>query len=115
MNTANLPELGEALRTHLTARRTELSLRLDKVDRDLRHQSQPLSADFDEQAVERTNDEVLDAISGTVREELEQIDIALSRLAAGQYSCCSVCGADIEPGRLAAVPYTTKCSLCASD
>ena len=109
------PEQVDALRSRLTARRIELAQRLGRVDRDLRHESVPLSTDFDEQAVERTNDDVLDAISATVREELEQIDTALAHLAVGQYGRCSVCGAAIEPGRLTAVPYTITCSLCAGD
>ncbi len=107
------PEQVDALRSRLTARRSELAQRLGRVDRDLRHQTAPLSADFEEQAVERTNDDVLDAISVAVREELEQIDTALVRLAAGQYGRCAVCGAGIEPARLGAVPYTVTCSHCA--
>jgi RNA polymerase-binding transcription factor DksA len=112
MTLPHSPDQVDALRSRLTARRKELAQRLGRVDRDLRHQSAPLSADLDEQAVERTNDDVLDAISMAVREELEQIDTALSRLAAGQYGRCSVCGAGIEPGRLVAVPYTNTCSHC---
>ncbi len=115
MTTPQSPVQVDVLRSRLTARRAELAQRLGRVDQDLRHQSVPLSADLDEQAVEQTNDDVLDAISGAVRDELAQIDIALNQLAAGKYGCCLLCGAGIEPGRLDAVPYTTTCSHCASD
>jgi DnaK suppressor protein len=103
----------DAIRERLLKRRDELRQRASDASADLRHEADPLSADFAEQVTQRENDDVLGAISHSARAELEQVEAALRRLAQGRYTTCSVCGADIEPERLAAVPYTDKCRACA--
>lgn len=103
----------EAVRARLLRRREELHRRESGAKADLRHESDPLSADFAEQVTQRESDEVLDAISESARGELRQIHSALRRLDAGCYGTCAVCGEPIEPGRLAAVPYTDRCRQCA--
>jgi DnaK suppressor protein len=40
---------------------------------------------------------------------LAEIDAALGRIADGTYGTCSVCGRQIEPERLEAVPYASLC------
>lgn len=104
----------EAVRTALLQRREELQRRTSRASADLRHESDPLSADFAEQVTQRESDDVLSAINETARGELEQIKSALRRLEEGHYTSCAVCGGPIEPGRLEAVPYTDRCRSCAS-
>jgi RNA polymerase-binding transcription factor DksA len=103
----------EAVREKLLKRREELRQRASDASADLRHEADPLSADFAEQVTQRENDDVLGAISSSARAELQQVESALRRLAQGRYATCSVCGGDIEPERLAAVPYTDRCRACA--
>ena len=103
----------EAVREKLLKRREELRQRASDASADLRHEADPLSADFAEQVTQRENDDVLGAISSSARAELQQLEAALRRLAQGRYTTCSVCGGDIEPERLAAVPYTDRCRSCA--
>jgi DnaK suppressor protein len=103
----------DAVRERLLKRREELRQRASDASADLRHEADPLSADFAEQVTQRENDDVLGAISHSARAELEQVEAALRRLAQGRYTTCAVCGGDIEPERLAAVPYTDKCRACA--
>ena len=102
-----------AVREQLLRRRDELRKRAHDASADLRHESDPLSADFAEQVTQRENDDVLGAISHSARAELQQVEAALRRLEQGRYTTCSVCGGDIEPERLVAVPYTDKCRACA--
>lgn len=102
-----------AVRTHLLKRREELQSRATRASSDLRHESDPLSADFAEQVTQRENDDVLGAISSSAREELHKLEAALRRLAEGRYTTCSLCGEPIEEERLAAVPYTDRCRACA--
>ena len=104
----------EAVRARLLKRREELQTRASSARSDLRHESDPLSADFAEQVTQRESDEVLGAISDSAREELRQIQAALRRLDEGTYTACSVCGERIEEGRLQAVPYTDRCRNCAA-
>lgn len=105
----------ETVRARLLQRREELENRAMSAKADLRHESDPLSADFAEQVTQRESDEVLGAISESAREELRQIQAALRRLEAGTYTTCAVCGEPIEEGRLAAVPYTDRCRNCADE
>ncbi|MFQ5470168.1 MAG: TraR/DksA family transcriptional regulator, partial [Gammaproteobacteria bacterium] len=58
-------------RATLEAKKEELSERLSQIEKDVRHIEKPLERDFEEQAVERQNDEVLDALDATTREEIE--------------------------------------------
>lgn len=45
---------------------------------------------------------------------LAQVQAALDRLDAGTYGKCVRCGKDINPKRLAALPYATLCIDCQS-
>ena len=103
----------DVVRERLLKRRDELRQRASDASAEARHEADPLSADFAEQVTQRENDDVLGAISSSARAELQQVEAALRRLAQGRYTTCSVCGSDIEPERLAAVPYTDRCRGCA--
>lgn len=71
------------------------------------------STDWSEQAQERQNDEVLEAIGNESQHELTQINLALERIESGGYASCTDCGEDISLKRLKAVPYTHQCINCA--
>lgn len=102
------------LRDRLWQRRTELRARESRVRADLKRESDPLSADFADQAVQRGNDAVLGAIGLSAADELRQIDIALNRIAEQRYDTCAVCGGRIAVERLSVVPYTDRCASCAN-
>lgn len=104
---------SDAIREQLRRRAAELRERAVQADRGLRHEADPLSADFAEQVTQRENDDVLGAISDSASAELEQVEAALRRLDQGYYGICMVCGEPIAAGRLAAVPYAQRCSGCA--
>ena len=103
----------EVVRRRLMRRRDELRARASRARSDLRHESDPLSADSAEQVTQRETDDVLGAISQSAREELAQLDAALRRLSEGRYDTCAGCGESIEEERLTAVPYTDRCRACA--
>ena len=46
------------------------------------------------------------------RHELQRIDEALARLAAGTYGVCVACGEPIAPARLQAEPASARCQPC---
>lgn len=102
------------IQQQLVERQTELQQRLDRVEEHASHRDAPLSADFSEQAVERENDEVLEAIGHEVDNELLHIKQALKRLESGVYGQCEDCSELIAVERLKAVPYATQCIGCAS-
>ncbi|MCC6207232.1 MAG: TraR/DksA family transcriptional regulator [Gammaproteobacteria bacterium] len=87
--------------------------RLSAITRGVGRLSEPLDPDFEEQAVERQNEEVLDALDVAARKELVQIERALERMERGVYAVCVMCGEAIPLARLRAVPYTDRCVDCA--
>ena len=97
----------------LKARHAELSARLRRVSADRSRRGRPLDPDFAEQAVERENDEVLDALDQVERGELEAIAAALRRIDAGCFGICDDCGDVIDPLRLEAQPAAECCLRCA--
>lgn len=114
MMTATLTRQDDARMT-LTARRAELTQRLARLASDRRRELDPLSADADDQAIQRENDEVIDSIAAATQGELQAIDAALRRLDEGRYGVCEICRNPIEPSRLRALPQTTECQHCASE
>ena len=101
------------VRNHLIDMLEELDERLGKITDDVRHVDRPLEQDFSEQAVESENDEVLDAIGNAARDEVEKIKMAISRIDAGTYGICLICGEPIKKERLSALPYANYCINCA--
>jgi DnaK suppressor protein len=45
-------------------------------------------------------------------ERAKRLQIALSRVSAGEYGTCTECGASIAPARLSAIPDVTTCVAC---
>ncbi len=93
----------------LLTRKRELYSRLNRIEKDL---DTLKSGDSGERAVERENDEVLEEFGTTGLKELEAIDAALDRIAAGTFGICAKCGEPISPARLAAVPHAALCEAC---
>ena len=96
-------------KTILEGRKRELFTRLNRIEKDL---DTLKSGDSGERAVERENDEVLEEFGVTGLKELEAIDAALDRIAAGTFGACAKCGEPISPARLAAVPHAALCEEC---
>ena len=91
--------------------KSEVSGRIDAIDRDIRHED--LSADWSEQASERENDEVLESLGNTSEQELSMIKFALMRIDEGHYFHCAECGEQIPTARLDLLPFAAHCVDCA--
>ena len=100
----------EALKAELEQKLAELQSRLASIKKDV---TQSHSGDSAEQAQERENDEVVDAIGEETRLAIVATRAALERLADGSYGICENCGKEIGDARLAAVPEATRCVSCA--
>ncbi|TQV72272.1 TraR/DksA family transcriptional regulator [Aliikangiella marina] len=103
----------DEIKQTLHARLGELESRVQAINADITHQNQPLSSDWSEQAVERENEEVLEALGNASQKEMAQIKNALHRMDTGRYEICETCDAEIPFERLKLVPYTTLCTHCA--
>ncbi|MEJ2532449.1 MAG: TraR/DksA C4-type zinc finger protein [Halioglobus sp.] len=100
----------EALRAELEARLGELQARLASIKREV---TQSHSGDSAEQAQERENDEVVDAIGNETAQSIRVIQAAIERIDDGTYGICDRCGEEIGEARLEAIPEATRCVNCA--
>jgi DnaK suppressor protein len=101
----------QQLRATLQHKLTQLQSRLGKIERDLRRTPE---ADSEERALSRENDEVLERLDDSSREEIQLLQSAIRRIDAGTYGACRTCGGPIAPQRLEALPYTETCIKCAA-
>ena len=67
------------------------------------------SVDF---ALDTEYHEISSQLAGLESAELAQIDVALERMASGDYGVCDDCGRNIPLARLQALPYATLCIEC---
>jgi len=102
------------IRQRLLDQRAELMSRLERITSNVRREKEPLSADFAEQATERENEEVMDALGNKARMELKKISAALLRMDDDEYGMCQECGRQINVLRLEAQPFADLCIECAN-
>ncbi len=98
------------IQANLTRQRHALRMRLDAIRRDF---ATGRSADAEDQAQERENDDALGEIQRETERELALVERSLSRLDQGLYGRCESCGEGIPAERLAALPYAIHCIHCA--
>ncbi|MFV1975289.1 MAG: TraR/DksA family transcriptional regulator [Candidatus Scalindua sp.] len=103
----------DQIRRKLIDRRDEIKGRLNKVDQDILHTNGAPNPDSGEQALERENDDVLEALGGLARSELEKINTALERIERKEYGICTLCKESIAVERLKAIPFADRCINCA--
>lgn len=101
----------EKIKEKLEARKEELESLVNKIETSARRK---LDKDFEEQAIQRQNEEVLTSLDNSLNDELEQINEALYRIDNGMYGKCVNCGSEISEKRLLAVPHTSLCIDCAA-
>ncbi|MGQ0824784.1 MAG: TraR/DksA family transcriptional regulator [Actinomycetota bacterium] len=56
----------------------------------------------------------VEALAGSLRETLNDIDAALAKFDDGAYGVCEECGSVISEARLEAMPFARLCITCAS-
>lgn len=100
----------KAIRKRLVERREKLESLLQRVEKSARRK---LDKDFEEQAIQRANEEVLTSLDNSLFDELKQIEAALERMEKGEYGKCETCGGKITKKRLETVPHTHHCINCA--
>ncbi|MGQ9598977.1 MAG: TraR/DksA family transcriptional regulator [Anaerolineae bacterium] len=102
---------SEMLRAYLESERARLEAVLAQVDIEGgenlgygNHMADDASDAF-EQAKEL-------ALHRNAEQLLKKVNDALERLAQGTYGICELCGVEIDPARLKALPYATLCLRC---
>ena len=101
---------NSAIKAALEVRLNELMRRAGEIEAKL---SDPGNADWEENAVESEDDEVLSRLGSAAKNEIQEIKLALNLIESGQYGKCTACGRAIAKDRLAALPFATTCIKCA--
>ena len=104
---------NEDYKQRLLALREEYEKKIGAIDADVHHKNEPVEKDFAEQATQRENDDVLNALNEDAKVIVSQINSALHRIDTDEYGTCMECGVEISKQRLDAVPYATLCIECA--
>ena len=99
----------KAVRAILQAQLDELLIRAQEIEGAL---CPPGSRDWEENAIESEDDEVLTSVSDTTRGEIAEVQLAIHLIDTGRYGKCTICHTAILPERLAAIPYATRCMDC---
>lgn len=101
----------------LATRRAGLMKRLETLNAKLHQIEDELEShhtrDWEEAAVEREGDEVLEGMGVSGQEEIRMIEAALERMDTGEYGFCVKCGERISEDRLEVLPCTPFCRKCA--
>ena len=97
-------------KSQLEARLSELDQRIHKIEDQL---DDPVTKEWEDSAIEREGDEVLEGMGSQGLKEMEQIRAALVRIEQGTYGDCMKCGGEISPERLDVVPHAALCRVCA--
>lgn len=95
----------------LLARLAELDERLHGIETELDLER---SRDWDDAAIERESDEVLENLGHAGQDEIRRIRAALHRIRTGEYGHCARCGNEISARRLDVVPDSPLCRDCAA-
>ncbi len=101
------------LRNMLLVRRNDI---LDRVNlfvsawKNIEH-----AIEVEEEAQKASIAEPYDRLDETRKNEVRQIDLALSKMAVGDYGICESCGDDISKRRLEALPWARLCVDCAKE
>lgn len=106
------PARLERYRQLLLTRHQQLVQHIFTMEEDM----EAMDADRDIERTDRIQEEALEtaltALDEQSRREVEEIQAALSRIEAGTYGTCEVCGEAISPERLEALPMARRCIDC---
>ncbi len=102
--------MTEQLKVQFTQRIIELQHRISSIHKDF---AGGRDADWAEQAGERENEEVLNALESEAKIEIQHLSNAITRMDNGNYGVCQACGDDISQQRLQVQPAAEKCIQCA--
>jgi RNA polymerase-binding transcription factor DksA len=97
-------------RALLTAERERVSNELDAIGVDSGANDSGF-ADSGQVTAERGE---IDALVGSLRDTLNDVDVALAKIDAGTYGLCEQCSQPIGEARLEAMPAARLCMACAS-
>jgi len=101
------------LRAALEQERSDLAARLAEMG-SLSDGEIPFDQNFADSSQVTAERGEVEALAGSLRESLSDVEAALVKLEAGTFGVCEGCGQSIPPARLEAKPAARLCMDCAS-
>jgi RNA polymerase-binding transcription factor DksA len=102
----------DEFRDRLANARLRLARSVARTDADLEALAARDCREIAEDRATGTVGDLLARLEGQGRHELDEIDAAQARLAAGRYGACEDCHTAIPLARLRAMPATRRCATC---
>jgi len=102
----------DKMRIQLTNRRRDILQLRQSANRSWQRLQEP-EIEEGEMGAKYSMAQGLEQLDERSRNEIEQIDRALTRIADGRYGSCEDCGQPIAARRLEAIPWTPCCKRCA--
>lgn len=103
-----------SLRNLLLARRREILDRVSQIQAGWNSLGER-EIELEEEAQKASISEPYDILDESAKFEVEQIDLALSKIPMGDFGICESCGDDIDVKRLEILPAARLCVDCARD
>ena len=100
------------LRAELEQERSDLRARLSEMG--LLSGGESFDQNFADSSQVTAERGEVEALAGSLRESLTDVEAALVKLDNGTYGTCEGCGQPIDPARLEAKPAARLCMECAS-
>jgi DnaK suppressor protein len=94
---------GTKVRASLEEEQTQLTAQLRELERS------EFDENFADSAQVAAEQGEVQALAGSLRDQLDAVDAALAKLDEGTYGQCEVCGNQISEARLEAMPATRYC------
>jgi RNA polymerase-binding transcription factor len=102
------------LRASLEQERSDLGARLAEMGLSDGAGDLSFDANFADSSQVTAERGEVEALAGSLRESLGDVEAALAKLDSGGYGICEGCGQSIGPARLEAKPAARLCMECAS-
>ena len=96
----------------LQEERNKLTRAIDSIHKEIRTLADSGPDDLTDECSGSSSKETVFASHSRNRTQLREVELALKRLAAGDFGICTACGGDIGLKRLQALPWASTCIEC---
>ena len=101
--------------SQLESIRSELLGDVEKLNQSVKESEIGQIADISDDAARAYNLELEGELGEQEWKKLKQVDLAIKKIAEGEYGICTQCESAIPEARLEVVPYTEFCTQCLSE
>jgi len=102
-------------RSQLKSIRSELLGDVEKSNQHVKESAAEQMADISDHAARTYNRQLEGELGEQEWQKLKQVDVAIGKIAEGEYGVCAQCEDSIPEARLKVVPYTEFCTQCLSE